>query len=341
MKILLTGMTPQQCGAGTQLGYEPVADLFVKALRHAGHDVTQAPFHYFNGAQITDWDAIVVGVVPPLSIAGKYVNNALLAIAAAEKHGVPLTLFVDDWRFPRFVTNLGTCSRLPHHLTKEFFDHRPGWSWSQDPANQARLVAVVNRLRDETWPPIIIPAYGWGDHVKLTSKLPHLGEVTTVDPTAFCRVYDIDRAEPEDRKRGWVCGVVTDRRGWLEKLGNEWPVNYIGSKSSKAETKLKETDLVNLYGGSWGVLSPVYTQVVGTGWWRNRFVYTARAHSIIFCDPREAPRLGAPYSMPIAEIEAASARDLANLADEQREIFDAWTPSVDTVASQLQLAVVR
>jgi len=99
MRILLTGATSQQCGSGPQLGYEPVADLIVKALRHDGHEVDQQPYDWSNALQ--GYDHVIVGLVPPLSIAGKYVNNALMAIYHAESFGSPLTLFVDDWRFPR------------------------------------------------------------------------------------------------------------------------------------------------------------------------------------------------------------------------------------------------
>jgi hypothetical protein len=332
MRILFTGMTSQQCGSGTQLDYEPVADLLVKALRHSGHAVDQRPYD----ATVFDaesYDHVVVGLVPPLSIAGKYVNNALFAIYHAEQNGTPLTFFVDDWRFPRLVTNLGTCERMPEQLVKPFFSSRAFHELSKLEWNHEILQKVITRLKDETWPPAIIPAYGWGDHDKLASKLPRLNRVRFIDPTAFCRTYEIPTVD--ERKREWILGTVSDQRGWVEKLGATWPVRYLGSRSSKAEEKLKEADLVSAYGGSWGVLSPYYSQVAGTGWWRNRFVYAAAADAVLWCDQREAPKLGESFMMPIKVTESATERELHELARVQGDIFRSWTPSADNVASNL------
>lgn len=324
MKILFTGSTAQQCGSGTQLDYEPVADLFVKALRHGGHVVDQRPYDIVND-EAAEYDHVVVGLIPALSIAGKHVNSALMAIHDAESHNVPLTIFVDDWRFPRLVTNLGTCERMPHQLVKPFFANRAHHELSKLPENHAILQGVITRLKDEKWPPTVIPAYSWGDHEKLASKLPQLNVVSFIDPTLFCREYEIELVEPSRRRREWVLGTVSDQRTWVENLDPAWSVRYLGSRSSKAEEKLKEADLVSAYGQSWGVLSPYYSQVAGTGWWRNRFVYAAAAGAVLHCDPREVPRLAGAYGLPIGDVEKLGDRELNDLATFQRDMLTTWT----------------
>lgn len=314
MKILVTGMTGQQCGTGTRLDYEPVADLFVKALIAAGHavwhrDISPGPV----GEKTLDhFDVVFVGIVPPLSIASKHLHGALWTIAEAERRHLPLAFFLDDWAFPSLITKLGTCSRGPHHLVKPFFASRPNHEWAV--AHLSELHAVIDRLLYLEWAPTVIPAFTWGDHSILGNRLPMAHQIEYVDPSSFARPYPI--TQPESRTRRWVLGTVSDQRGWLEKLQLTWPVWYIGSKSSKASESLKEPQLVQAYADNRGVLSPPYPRILGTGWWRNRFVYAASTRSILYCDPREAP-FSQAYNVPDLRVEEMNDAELDEVADWQ------------------------
>jgi hypothetical protein len=314
VRILVTGTTKQQIGGGTQLGYEPVADLFVKGLRfnpewQVEHRLAEI------GEVITDYDAVFVGLVPPLSIASHYLYAALNTIHQCETQGIPLILYVDDWAFPSMIGKLKTAVKNPEHLTKPFFERRYGHEWAV--VHRDLLVGVLERLLEQTWPPTVIPAFTWGDHQVLQDRLPMVQRAVFVDPSLFARGYAVHPVPPEDKQRQWVLGTVSDQRTWLGKQQLGWDVRYIGSRSSKATEKMQEQDLVALYAKSWGVLSPPYKQILGTGWWRNRFVYTSWMRSILFCDPGEAPQLGGAFQLNPLEVSEMSVRDLANVADWQ------------------------
>lgn len=340
MRLLVTGTTKQQIGGGTQLDYEPVSDLFVKGLRHSSLNEVEHRLVELDEV-VTDYDAVLVGLVPPLSIASHYLYSALNTIHQCETQGVPLVLYVDDWAFPSLISKLRTAVKNPEHLTKPFFERRHGHAWALQ--HRDLLVGVLERLLEKPWPPTVIPAFTWGDHQVLQDRLPMLEDAFFVDPSVFARHYELKLNT--SKLHQWVLGTVSDQRVWMGRQQFEWPVRYIGSRSSKAQEKMKEHELVQLYHDNWGVLSPPYKQILGTGWWRNRFVYAARAGAVMVCDPAEAFQLSGAYQVAPRDIEKMSDTDLQDLAHWQhRELFTRqMTPdqSRDTLLDAVNLARER
>lgn len=318
MRVLVTGMTKQHVGGGTQLKYEPVADLVAKGIKLLLHDVDHRRVNI--GEDLTEYDLVVVGIVPPLSVATNYLHSALWTIWECERLHVPLAFFVDDWQFPSITSKLGTVSRDSGHLTKPFFAGRPDHQWAVD--NVGVEMAVVDRLLNRDWPATIIPAFTWGDHEVLTSRLPRAPHTFVFDPSVLARPYEVTQRPPSERARRWVLGTVSDQRKWLETVKGDWPVEHFGGRASKAAQGLSEADLVQMYAFSWGVMSPPYSAILGTGWWRNRLVYAARTHSVLLCDRREAPQLGDAYQLNTVMVEELDDERLRELGDWQaRELL--------------------
>lgn len=333
MKLLVTGTTKQQIGGGTALGYEPVADLFVKGLRLAGCEVEHRKTEI--GEDLAPYDAVLVGLVPFFSIASNYLYHTLDVIERAERDGHPILFFVDDWAFPRLVANLNTHLRYPWQLTKEFFKGRSNYEWAS--RRKPELHKMVERMRYEPWAPTIVPAFTWGDHQKLTGEVEMMTNAHYVDVSALAMEYPL--TFPAERERRWVLGTVSDQRKWMDSLNLSWEVSHLGTKASKAPEKMPESALVQLYAESWGVLSPPYKRILGTGWWRNRAVYAARAGAILLADPGEMPQLGEAYQVAPADVERMTDTELCSLAAAQREALFGQQPSAGTVAAQLRAAV--
>lgn len=339
MQILATGVTKQQCGGGVPLGYEPVADLLVKALRRLGH-------HYVDHRVVAAgeplegrYDAVLLGIVPFFSIASHYLYPALHVLGEARRLHLPVVLYVDDWNFGQLIANLKTHVRMPWQLTKPFFQGRHDRNWAVDHA--AELMDQVTFLLREPWPPLVIPTFTWGEHDRLGDLLPNAGDVTYVDPTAFARSYPIERVPPADRRREWVLGTVSNQLEWVAGLNLTWPLNHLGTRTSRAPRKLPEAELVNLYGQAWGVLSPAYPKILGTGWWRNRYVYATAAKAILLGDPGEAPGLGEAYQLKPGDVEDLTTSQLQDLAAAQFRAFWNAVESPVGPASDLENALQR
>jgi hypothetical protein len=346
MKILVTGNTPQQCGRGTQMKYGPVIDLFVRALRDAGAEVD----HRIVGpdTKLTDYDALWLGMSPINSMSSRYMFGPLDLYRQAFESGFPTLFWVDDWQTHLLNAAFKSISKEPKRLVREpgaaLQDSRHLIDWAREPANLANIAKGVDYLYHEPWPTTVAPFYTWGNHLSIFEKHPQItpDNLVTADPSRYVDWYPVKPAADEDRTRQWVCGILSNQTQWLDDLGlrldpptehelealetgdaaaiaeQRWPLWHVGGKASKADMRMKEADLVQKYAESWGVLSPPYWHV-GSGWWRNRFVYSAYAGSVIAGDPREGAPCGSAFMYPVEMIEQFSTSQLRALADAQRQ----------------------
>lgn len=332
MKVLATGFSPPQCGRPTQTGYEHVSDLWVKGFRAGGADVEHRRVE--PNEPLEGYDVALIGLVPPNSIAARYMYTALDVIARAHESGCGLIFYVDDWRYYAIKNGLRVTVKNPRRrlIETQMFDN----FWCRDWAiteGWDRVCYMLECLNALPWPTTLIPAFNWGDHTKLPT-LP-TREMAVIDPSAFARKYVIDRAADETRRRAWVMGTFSDQRHWIDALDLTWEHDYIGTRRSKAEGKaIKEPVLVSSYGQSWGVLGAPYGHA-GSGWWRNRFVYAAKAGAVMLADPVEVAGLGPGYHHPSHVIESMTHHELRITADAQANLLRQHEEPAESVTEQL------
>lgn len=321
MKILVTGMTAQHIGSNRrQIKYEAVTDTFVKALRHGGdHQVDWRPVD--PGEDLSGYDVVLVGVVPIGSLAATYIYGALYAIATAPN----VHVFVDDWQFPSITSSLKTYTKAPDKLVKPLFNYRRDYDWAFSSSGRSVIDPVMARLVEKL-PPVLVPAFNWGDRSKLDTLSAE--RMVYLDPSPFCHDYEASPYPREDRERAWVMGTLSDQRTWLESLQLGWEVSYVGGKASKAEMKVTEQELVEGYAQSWGVLSHPYRHA-GSGWWRNRFVHAARTGSVLLGDKAEVTPIGESYELTGHAVEALSSWELEDLGQCQAAELSFWEISKD------------
>lgn len=336
MRILAAGVTRLECGNKPQLKYLSNAELLVEALERGGHEVEfRDPI---IGEPLNRFDVAMIGLAPFLSTTSDRLFLALDVIERAAREGCRLVFYVDDWNFTRLTSQLQTVVKYDgKHLVRPFFVSRKAYEWGCE--RQELMTDVCRGMHVRSWPTTIIPAFSWGNHDKLIAKLT-LDRVEFVDPSSVAELrYQPVHAEPEDRCRQWVMGVLQNEKTWLGKQNPSWPVHYVGGRASKAETKLLEKDLIQLYAESWGVLSPPHTRVVDTGWWRYRFVGASVTGAVMVADKREVADLGEPYLVSVDEVEAASQGLLERMATAQREALLSFQPSLGDVVEQMSRVV--
>lgn len=333
MKVLMTGMSPPQCGRKTLTGYEHVSDLWAKGLRAGGAEVHHRLV--VPDEDLTEYDLALIGLVPPNSIAARYQYTALDVMARAKASGCGLLFYVDDWRFYAITRGVKAMAKNPvrRYIENPLFDKFYERDWAVGPG-WSRIVKMIEALRDREWPPTIMPAFTWG----LKEKIPPMPSKRTIviDPSSFVREYDIPRVDDNMRRCAWVLGTFSDQRHWQDSLNLTWETDYIGTRRSKAEKRMKEWDLVKLYGEAWGVLGAPYEHT-GFGWWRNRFVYAAAGGAVMLNDPAETEGL-VGYHKPAAEIEDMTTVELREFADFQATLMQGSYSSRDEVADQLMTA---
>jgi hypothetical protein len=193
----------------------------------------------------------------------------------------------------------------------------------------------------------VMPMYHWGDRAIIRKRMPGaMGAIEALDPSST--IYDLiaphEPVDPHEKKREWVLGAIQPHDQWVEKKQPSWDVSYLGSRTAIArhggQRYKTETDVIKRYNESWGILSPPYPQA-GSGWWRSRFMYSAKVRSVLVCDKGEADPLGSAYKYTIPEVESMSTGQLTEVANFQAEALRRFMPTYESFQDHCDTIVQR
>jgi hypothetical protein len=328
VKILVTGMTPQQGGRLPDIGYMTLTDCMIKLMTDLGHSVDARPVT--ANEPLEEYELIIAGLCSPFSVSGRHIYGVMSILDRYWRTGkIPVLSLIDDWEMHQIDQNSRSACREMNRLRRpSVFAARPGYDWAMTTEGMDALTRVIHRVTETGYPPAIFPAFGWGDHRVFQTQVT-AEAYYCLDLTCYTPPYPFTRVWPADRRREWVQATVKDHLGFAEAQGCEWPLNIIGGGMTKRipGSMVRERDVVAEYGKCWGVLSPFYRRIAASGWWRNRFVYAARTRTILYCNPREAPQLGEVYQLPISAIEGCTNGQLYEIAEAQAAALRAgcWT----------------
>lgn len=339
MRVLVTGMTAKQRGAGRPALFM-LLDGVTRALEHAGHEVVG------RGRRLT-MDEDLSGI--DLAVVAIYDYRSLSSI-------------------PQKYHCLRACLELPHVLAWDDWNAKdifysvkrgadPECSWRDGPFEDdakhmedraeffARYAEPAAELVDswaEEIPRCICPAFGWGRHEVLRAQH-RFDSLLPWDPSPWVKgVYSSPGADLYDqvveRTRTWALASLTQQSEWVSSLGLTWPVDRMYRPEANARGwQVTEEEVFRRYHVAYGALSPPYKNLLGSGWWRNRFNLATQAGAVLCCDPREVAPLDRSYFyVEPAAVEQLSDAELRLLAEDQRdEMRDHWMPTEDRSAQEL------
>lgn len=339
MRILVTGMTAKQRGGGS-LPLFLLLDAATLALRSLGHTVTRNKTLTVGESLRSEYDAAIVALAPFGATSAGSQRIAQLTACL----DLPHVVAQDDWRvggvFGVFKTPEGAINQFWRGGLCETSD---AWRADRDAAMK-RKPAYDHMLTawSDTIPACLTCAFNWGKH-DILKAYHRFGSKLCWDPTPWIVDHFARSAAPEvlqtRKKRQWVLASLSEQDAWVESLGLKWPVvgpfKHVGERGRSWQ--MPEADVFKLYEESWGVLSPPYPELNGSGWWRNRFPLSTLAGSVIACDPSEISALKASwfYTDP-HQVESLSDEQLAALAARQyNEMWNYWSMPQSASAKQL------
>lgn len=331
-KILQTGLSNQHVGGNTRFKYDPVAKLYRDMLAHAGYEVEQRRIDP-ETENIGQYDALFFGVSPMNALSARFTYGGLFALKEAQRLGVPVVFFIDDWQSHLIKSAARTILREPSRAVKPLMEGaRHDYEWGK--ANIDSLVPAIKFIAEEEWPTLVMPTYRDGDISIFNKKIPAHKRMVGIDPTAFYTPYDTVIPADSDRKREWVFGILSDQRKWMDKQELGWPLAHRGGKASKADEGMPEPELVQMYADSWGVLSCPYWHA-GSGWFRIRHEHAMGARSILYSEG-ELSFISDAFDVKTSEVEGMNNAQLRELADAQADAWYAQKLSKDEAAGRLR-----
>jgi hypothetical protein len=321
VRVLLTGFSSQQCGGSPIMKYVTVSSMIRDALRDEGHEVDNRKYQWDDDP--TAYDAVLIGLVPPLSINGRLVYSGLKAIHDCLDRRVPMLFFVDDPNYYQSKSQYPTVMRVPERLYRQsVYQYRPDYARAIE--DKDKITRVVTWMSENLWPTVLLPAYEWGDH----DAMPKMTTVRQVyaDPSAY--VPDYKFMLPVQKERVWIIGGIVNPLEWLGKLNLTWPYEMYGNAKYNTHGKLFEENLVRRFASARGVLCQPRVRTRATGWWRSRYLFAAKTGCILLGEDRDLAPLGDSYTrVTPAEVEQMDDIGLDQLAAEQGKIIldQLWT----------------
>ena len=348
MKILMTGMSARSVGS-TKIRYDFIAlsDILHRALETLGHEVDRRVVAIDESDTLDQYDRGLVLVNWASSLSSMHVHEAGLAMSRLGNRAI---LYVDDWRTESLGDDLdhhvARDHGWAHHVTSFRKDLYAKLSMSQVAVVRQSLLSMI--AHDGTYRPMIGPFHPWGDpnaHLRV-SKVPLSVRLLPIDPSPAVWLPDI--VVPERRERRWVMATLQNHDRWLSRLGNSWPiVQYGGVKKAGgglyANTKavVPEAQVVQAYADGRGMLVAPYKNE-GSGWWRPRYTFALNAGAVVHVgSARDRQLIGESFTNDIADVEAATDRELDALAARQLEQFERHQPPLREFYSRLDSYVRR
>lgn len=332
MNIYATGMNPADSNA---LKRSPRVALFqavipmMRTLMEYGEHLTWRATRVGDDLP-HDTDAVIVSVMLPRSLNCPYALGAIWAISEALRRELPLVLYLTDWAFFKTHGEFKSIAKAG----MPYFSKEIGGSlqYNESPSEIAKhgeeLLEVCRRWGDPASPlweraQILVPRYtNWGDVNIVQRLLPGANPVFTLDPTPVFAQYlkdeprDLPSWEMRNRTRQWILPSLLKDNTWLDKQNLTWPVERFGPKGF--EVLATERDIQLEYQRNVGALCPPYPHA-GSGWWRSRWIHSARAGSVLLCDPADGYKVGIPYVNPAGSVERLDNTQLGILAYAQQE----------------------
>lgn len=333
MKILMTGMSARSVGS-TKIRYDffNVPALLKELLEMEGHEVDMR-VAWIEEPDLDQYDRVLCQLNWASSLSSMHAHENGLAMARA---GDRLRVYVDDWRSEVLADDIW------YHLHQD-----KGWARHTEkfrPREYARLTDLEKARARQAYRDLIVGPHARGPVPMLAPFFPWGGgpeqffgvarerlntENHTWDPSPWVTIPRDSQIMAEDfgfttRDRRWVIASLQNHDRWVNKLGLSWPLFQLGGvkkggggiRAGGPDKVVPEAQVIAAYASSQGLLSPPYKSA-GSGYWRVRFNYGIATGTIIYPGTVDGEAIGSAFTNDIADIEAATDDERADLVVRQ------------------------
>jgi hypothetical protein len=319
MKILVTGTNAPHIGSDrVPWKYATGVEALVRTLE-LSNEVEWRAVTPGEDLSLQRYDKVMCVLGPPSALTAQYLYGVLWALWSRRGD---IELIVDDWQTHQIVNGYRTVARNFDRLWRPILNRK---CREEAGAVKAQLEQAVTMVASQNpWPWRV-----WAPMFPVHAAKPELLGLPTTrwalfDPTSYWwdRRRDLQcfRVPDEEREKVWISASLLNKQPWLKKRNFSWPVYSFGNKKLQ-QPRVKETEIIKLYGQSWGVISCPHNHV-GSGWWRNRYQFAAMMGAVVYGSNKETEFYGDSYRESIAlGIESMSLDQIRDVAFNQRSEY--------------------
>ena len=333
MNIYATGMNPVDANTLRRKPRVKLFQAFVEMMKYFEDQNHQVIWQRTKvGDEIPpNTDVVIVSSMLPRSMNCPYALGVMWTMSECIKRDIPMVLYLTDWAFYAAANEFKSIARAGGDYFFKTIGGKPQyaedeWHIRKHSDQLLELCSQYGRAKSKFWKhvQILVPRYtNWGDIRFVQDYLPGGNRpIREFDPTPiFLDYLDDDNHRPYDksmwnRERQWVLPSLLKSDIWTANLGIQWPIQRYGPK--KEQVLDTERDVQYAYMRSVGALCPPYVHE-GSGWWRSRWIHSAKAGSILLCGITDAHYAGAAYKLSGPQVETMDGDTLMLTAKAQKE----------------------
>lgn len=307
------------------------AGAISKVLELNGHHVDwAAPSVNNTRKEYEKYDAILIGVAPPLSVTANKAYGVLRLIDLLHSDS-RLTLFVDSPNMASISANLRAIEKDKSRLFTSFYSLRKEYEAVViNMKAKNSVLSAIEFLTNEQWPTTLVPTTPWSSIQDVSIAL---GDNAATSVVGVC--VDSLFVEPfiklfhGDKKRRWLLNA--EKTKWAEATLHSLVLPHAAMKKKRSDD---DESVFARMQSSFGVL--ISPEDNGTISWSYRWVQALNAGVPVASDWKITSTIGQAWSHLAAGIEEMSEIDRYELSVLQRHEYASSIPSKDTVTSTIQ-----
>ena len=331
-RILVTGMTAQHYSSTVASRSLSFAGIVSDSLRESGCivDLTE-PMLAWDSDFLSQYDRVLVGVAPPLSVAANGTYAALTTISKM-KDDDRLMLFVDAPEPWQIFANLRAISKNSDTLFRQFYSRRKGY---QDvTGKKATRKAVLNattHLEASQWPKTLFPALPWNADPSKFPGVPQTAYESMIPIFVDSLIISKEMNFNSSRMRRWI---VENDSSWTRKTISTLATPSVSIKEQKIRTS---ADLYSAMNSSIGAIVGQHGDKMT--WWSTAYSHAINACTPIATDWRVSGSIGNAWNHLASGIEEMSQIDQYELAVSQKIQYLESIPTKDETTSNIRQLV--
>lgn len=327
-RVLITGMSSHQYSQRTAERTESFSYLLSKCLSDGGCDVDMcAPLVSWDTKFFSNYDAVMVGVSPPMSVASNGAYGALAAVSKLnESHRV--TLFSDLPEMWKIFSNIRSLEKSPSQMFKEFYKKRIGYSdalSSKDTSSHVENGLSV--LAGTQGQKIVVPMLPWNSTEDVTG-IPDTTKSSLVSLNLDYQVFK-SLLSPSHHKRN-LTWIVDGKSKWVRNSAQSLTYQTIDMRDVRPRTSKNTVETIR---ASYALLIGPHDD--GLTWWSPRYAQSLAVGTAVATDWKNSASLGRSWSRLPCDIENLSDREYADLLNEQRSSYIDSIPTEQQSTKQL------
>lgn len=322
-------MTAQQYSSTVATKSLSFAGIVASALNESGCSVDIAePSVLWTDEFLSQYEKVLVGVAPPLSVAANGAYGALSTISRMNNDR-KLALFVDAPEPWKIFANLRAIMKDETTLFRAFYSKRKGYKEvTGKKATRSAVLKAVAALDSNQWPTTLFPALPWNSDPTEFPGVPETASASMIPVFVDSMIISKEMNFNSSRLRRWI--IENDSTRWAKNTIKTLATPSVSVKEQKIRTS---ADLHSAMNSSIGaIIGPHGDKMT---WWSTAYSHAINACTPVATDWRVSGSIGNAWNHLASGIEEMNQIDQYELAVTQKIQYLESIPTKDSIMTYI------